>query len=177
MVTLRAFGAVVLVGLIGLTVGCSGDDSGAAASPPPPASSPPPAASTPTPTPTSPTPTAPPTPTPTPTPIKTTPRVPTLVGQSMKAKDGRNTSHCLKKSCEVLVSTGSQFRIKTSKGFATITIVAVSPQGLTIGLYGDSGFGGQTSSGSAPGEFVAYNEVHFTALAVSGKSAVLRLTR
>ena len=172
MVTLRAFGAAVLVGLIGLTVGCSGDDSGAAASPPP-------AASTPTPTPTSPTPTALPTrtPTPTPTPAKTTPRVRTLVGQSMKAKDGRNTSHCLKKSCEVLVSTGSQFRIKTSKGFATITVVAVSPQGLTIGLYGDSGFGGQTSSGSAPGEFVAYNEVHISALAVSGKSAVLRLTR
>ncbi|MDX6247018.1 MAG: hypothetical protein QOF10_378 [Kribbellaceae bacterium] len=166
MVTLRAFGAAVLVGLISLTVGCSGDDGGAAASPPP-------AASTPTPTPTSPTPTA----LPTPTPAKTTPRVPTLVGQSMRAKDGRNTSHCLKKSCEVLVSTGSQFRIKTSKDFATITIVAVSPQGLTIGLYGDSGFGGQTSSGSAPGEFVAYNEVHFIALAVSGKSAVLRLTR
>ena len=99
----------------------------------------------------------------------------------MTAKDGRKTSRCLKKSCEVLVSTGNQFRLSTRTGLSTVVIEAVDAvAGVSIGVYGDSGFQAPgVTSGTNPtqGSIMTYNGVSFFLVAVSGKSLVLRLIR
>jgi hypothetical protein len=171
---------VLTLGLALGLAGCSGgsDDSGSpistntAASPTTPAPSPTPSQ----------TPSQTPSPTPTPTPTKATPPPkPLLKGQPMTAKDGRKTSRCLKKRCEVLVSTGDQFRLSTRTGMSTVVIDAVdAAKGVSISLYGDSGFSAPgVTSGPNPrqGSIMTFNGVSFFLVALSGKSLVLRLTR
>lgn len=95
----------------------------------------------------------------------------------MTAPDGKNYASCRDGACQVLVNVGSRIRVNTSKGPATVQVSAVGAEGISITLLADSGFSGTVSSGPNQGDFMKYNEIQFTAVAVEGSSGVLRLTK
>lgn len=111
-------------------------------------------------------------------PTTTTPAAPLLADHPMTARDGTNTALCLESDCEVQVSTGAQIRIGSNNGPATIVIEAASAAGVTLSVYGDSGFTARsTQSGPEAGDLMNYNNVQISLVAARDQECVIRLTR
>jgi type V secretory pathway adhesin AidA len=148
--------------LLATLTACSGDDQAGAPSTQQSGSDTP--ASTPS-QPPSPAPS--PTPTPTPTP-KPTPVVP-------KAADATNFKACSDARCEVLVKTGSRVPVKKSVlGFSTLVVSRVSAGSVDFG--GSSSCCSVSAGGQQAGNTFRMNNLKVVTVAVTGKTAILRLS-
>ncbi|MFI5713802.1 hypothetical protein [Kribbella sp. NPDC051620] len=176
MDTKLALVATVVATLTLAGCGSSSDDKGTAATTPPsptatltpgPGDTPPPdTTSTPTATPS--TPAAPKSsipPRPTAPPAKPLP----------KAADGTNYKACADSRCEVSVRTGTRLPVKRSTlGFtSTLKIDRVSDG--TVAYSAQGGCCSLSTSAQGPGQSYILNNLKVTTVAVSGKTAVLRL--
>ncbi|GAA3564964.1 hypothetical protein [Kribbella ginsengisoli] len=157
--------------------GCGGssDDNGTAGPAPTTPASP---TATPTPGPgdtpppdTAGTPTPPATPSSTPKPSilpKPTKPVPT-------AADGTNYKACADSRCEVAVRTGTRLQVKRSTlGFTSILKIDRVSNG-TVAYSADGGCCSISTSAQGPGQSYTLNSLKVTTIAVSGRTAVLRL--
>lgn len=163
MTTKLALVATVVATLTLAGCGGSSDDNGSAG----------PAPTTPA-SPTA-TPTPPATPSPTPKPsILPKPTAPPAKPLP-KAADGTDYKACADSRCEVLVRTGTRLPVKRGTlGFTSILKIDRVSDG-TVGYSAKGGCCSISTAAQEPGNSYTLNSLKVTTVAVSGKTAVLRL--